>query len=280
MAGIRVPLQADRQVVDALRDTDNQLTAHDGQLADLAARLAALERPKDTPAASRLTLLGDTNIAGSLLVTGPTSFRGSFTAPYQNLGLADMEPPTSADSRGRTSVFDIHGSARVQSTLLAEGLISRRWNFAPHFAHLFVSVNGSAQTATTNNTWYPWTTGWTLGLSGGVQTNLTTGIITITTAGVYEIGLHVHGKSTSAGSQGWYIGIFLNGAVPDFSLEHDLVYPSQNTDAYQTISAIRALAAGDTLQVVFLNSANNSVNFQMTSVDFTVSMLPSFIPQV
>lgn len=122
---IRVPPQADRQVVDALRDTDNVIEQLRRELADVRSRLAALERGESVGKPSTLTRLGDTQVEGTLYVTGPVSFRGAFTAPYQNLGYADMSPLTSVDPPGKTRVFEIHGSLAVLSAIECETLTVR-----------------------------------------------------------------------------------------------------------------------------------------------------------
>ncbi len=122
---IRVPLQADRAVVDALRDTDNELDRLRATIADLTQRLAALEAPVKAQAAGALTLLGDTQISGQLYVFGPVNFLGSFTAPNQNLGLADMEPLLSGDALGKTRVFAVHGSIACTSAINCETLTVR-----------------------------------------------------------------------------------------------------------------------------------------------------------
>lgn len=123
---IRVPLQADRAVVDALRDADNVLEGLKATIAELTQRLAALEAPVKAQKAGALTLLGDTQVSGQLYVSGPVTFAGtSFTAPYQNLGLADMEPLLSGDAPGKTKVFAVHGSIACTSAINCETLTVR-----------------------------------------------------------------------------------------------------------------------------------------------------------
>jgi hypothetical protein len=212
---IRIPLQADRQLVDAHRDTDNELEKLKGEIRDLKTRLGKLEKPTISEAAHTLTRLGDTQVSGQLYVAGPSNFRGSFTAPYQNLGLADMEPLTNVDPPGKTKVFDIHGSLRVQSAIVCETITARSIIPSPgHYGQVNIVENATSLTLTNQNQFYQWTAGWAVDPSvstSGLAWDSDNSRFTICCKGIYHAAASLTVLCGSA-NQDLTFQLFVNGS--------------------------------------------------------------------
>ena len=268
---IRIPIKESREVVDAHHDTQEHLNDHLTRLKDLEKAIDELKRDLglEPGKPDARVSLPDATVNGNLYVTGDVNFRKTLTAPGEVGGYVAYSPITSDEFRSRTPVIEVHGSLDVTSAISCHTLYTAHLDITqPQLGELYINSNASTQTATLQNTWYDWTTGWTLQQTAGLSVSASAGSFTVKDKGLYYVAANAS-VSTGTANQDYGMAVAVNN-TPSSGLRSLISFTSTGTVYSAAVSGLVTLNAGDILTLQFENTTSAGKVFTVQFASFSI----------